>query len=259
MTQSTFNQVLTADTRESNMQSIFNFGGGAVLVAFLVALLDTCLTFIPSAITPDPGKGTAVDWFTFLQRNWFLGVRGLGLFNVIGSVLLVLVFVVLYAAISQGANDRQSNKVHAALAVILLGIGTTIYIANNPALPMLQLSSHYTSAATEAERSLLAGSGQALLVRGEDFTPGAFPGFVLNEVANLLMVLVMLRSGLFSKLTVWSGILGFSCLLIFTIWSTFVPVFYAAAMMVAMVGGLLSMIWYILVARRFFQLGRSIS
>jgi uncharacterized membrane protein len=69
----------------------------------------------------------------------------------------------------------------------------------------------------------------------------------------------MLRSKLFSKLTVWSGMLGFICLMVFTIWSTFVLVFYAAAMMVVMVGGLLSLVWFILVARRLFKLGQGVA
>ena len=257
MAQLTLTQIMAVETRESNSNGIYKIGGVSVLIAFLVALVDTCLSFVPAGITPDPGKGTAIDWFTLLQKDWFLGVRGLGLFNMIGSVLMVLVFIALYTAISQAATRRQANRVYAALAVIFLGIGATIYIANNPALPMLQLSSQYTSAATEAERIQLSGSGQALLARAEDFTPGAFPGFFFNEAAGILMGLVMLRSGLFGKLTGWVGLLGFTCLLIFTIWATFVPVFYDAAMTAAIVGGLLSMAWYILVARRFFQLGRS--
>jgi hypothetical protein len=211
----------------------------------------------PAGITPDPGQGTALDWFTLLQKDWFLGVRGLGLLNIIGSVLMVLVFVALYTAISQAATHRPANRVYAALAVIFLGIGATIYIANNPAFAMLHLSDQYMTAASEAEKILRVTSAQTLLARAEDFTPGSFPGFFFNEAAGILMVVVMLRSGLFSKLTGWSGMLGFLCLLVFTSWSTFVPVFYDAAMMLAMVGGLLIAVWQILVARRLFQLVRS--
>jgi len=259
MAQLTLNQVMAAETQESSPNGIYKIGGVAILMAFLVALLDTCLTFLPAATTPDPGKGTAIDWCVLLQKDWFLGVRGLGLINIVGSVLLFLVFVALYTAISEVAPHPPANKVYAALAVILLGVGSTIYIANNPALPMLELSHQYSSAVTEVDRNLLVISGQALLVRGEDFTPGAFPGFFFNEAAGILMGWVMLRCGLFSKLTVWSGVLAFTCLLIFTIWSTFVPVFYAAAMMIAMAGGLLSMVWNILVARQLFKLGRGSS
>ncbi len=70
------------------------------------------------------------------------------------------------------------------------------------------------------------------------------------------MALVMLRGGVFSRLTAWAGIVGFVFLFVFTVWATFVPVFYGAAMMAALVGGVSSMLWDILVARRLFQLGR---
>jgi hypothetical protein len=256
MSESTLTHVMVSEIHDPTRYKVYQFGGAAILLACLVTLLDTSLSFLPVGLTPDPGKGTAVDWFTLLQKDWFLGVRGLGFFNIIGSILMAPVFVVLYTAIRQGAVHRQPSRIYAALAVILLGIGATLYIVNNPAFPMLRLSDQYTAAASEADKASLAAAGQAILAQSEDFTPGSFPGFLFNEVAGILMAAAMLRSGLFSKLTVWSGMLGFTCLLIFTIWATFVPVFYDAAMMIAVVGGLLNMTWFILVACRLFRLGR---
>ena len=52
-----------------------------------------------------------------------------------------------------------------------------------------------------------------------------------------------------------TGILGGLFLTVFTIWSTFIPVYFEAAMIVAMLGGLASIVWYVLTARRLFQLG----
>ena len=40
--------------------------------------------------------------------------------------------------------------------------------------------------------------------------------------------------------------------------ATFVPGFYGGAMVFAMVGGLCSVAWYMLIARRLFQFGRDI-
>ena len=80
----------------------------------------------------------------------------------------------------------------------------------------------------------------------------------VDQVAGIVISIVMLRSKVFSKATAYAGILGFGLLLIFEICSSFVPAL-DLAMIFAMGGGLLSMAWYILVARRLFQLGQGIS
>jgi hypothetical protein len=120
---------------------------------------------------------------------------------------------------------------------------------------MLELSRHYAAATTDAQRSMLAAAGEAMLSVGQSHTPGTFIGFLLSEVAGIAISLVMLRSGTFGNATACAGILGFALLLGFEICSSFVPASFDVAMIVAMVGGLLSMAWYILIAKRLFQLG----
>jgi hypothetical protein len=134
-------------------------------------------------------------------------------------------------------------------------IGVATFLATNRALPMLELSRHYAAATTDAQRSMLAAAGQAMLSVGQSHTPGTFIGFLLSEVAGIAISLVMLRSGTFGNATACAGILGFALLLGFEICSSFVPASFDVAMIVAMVGGLLSMAWYILIAKRLFQLG----
>jgi hypothetical protein len=97
------------------------------------------------------------------------------------------------------------------------------------------------------------------LARGEDFTPGAFTGFLLAEAATFVMSLVMLRGGHFSKATAYAGALGGLFLTIFTVWATFIPFLFEVSMAVAMIGGLASIVWYILIARGLFQLGQGVS
>ncbi len=66
----------------------------------------------------------------------------------------------------------------------------------------------------------------------------------------------MLPGTVFSKATAYVGILGYGCLFVFEICKSFVPAFDNVALMVAMVGGLLSLAWFILVAVRLNQIGR---
>jgi hypothetical protein len=121
---------------------------------------------------------------------------------------------------------------------------------------MLSLSQQYAAALTDAQRSQLEAAGQAMLAVGESHSPGTFLAFALTETAGLLISLAMLRSGTFGKSTAYAGILGFIALLGFDICSAFVPTLFDVAMLFAMVGGISSMIWYGLIARRLFQFAR---
>jgi hypothetical protein len=103
---------------------------------------------------------------------------------------------------------------------------------------------------------VLAAAGQAMLSVGQSHSPGTFLGFFLSEIAGLAMSVVMLRGKIFGKATAFAGILGFAFFCIFEICSSFVPALFDVAMVFAMGGGLLSMAWYVLIARRLFQLGQ---
>lgn len=237
------------ETASSKQTSLYKLGGTAALLAVLIALTDIALTFFPAGAEP-PGTMTAIDWFRLFQDNWFFGLRNLGLLpNILTLVLLIPLFLALYMV------HRYSNSAFGGLALILALVGTAIYLSNNAAFPMLALSAKYAAATTEAQRTLLAAAGEAILARGEDFTPGAFTGFLLVEIAGAAISLVMLRGGIFSKATAYTGILGGAFMSIFTIWSTFIPVLFEVAMILAILGGLCYIAWYLLTARKLFQLG----
>ena len=117
------------------------------------------------------------------------------------------------------------------------------------------LSSQYAAATTEAQRSIIEAAGQAMLSVGKSHTPGTFLGFFLVEEAGVMMAFVMLHSKIFSKVSAYAGMLGLGMLLIFEFSASFIAGLDAVALTLAMLGGLLSMAWYILIARRLFQLG----
>jgi hypothetical protein len=237
---------------ETSWKSLYKVAGISALLAVLVALTDICLTFLPAG-AEQPGTMTAVDWFELFRQNWFFGLRNLGLFpNILTLSLLIPVFLALYGV------HRHVNPAYAVLAVMLSLIGTAIYLSNNAAFPMLALSGKY-AATTEAEKSLLAAAGEAILAHGEDFTPGAFAGFLFGEIAIVTISLVMLRGRIFGKAAAYAGILGGLLLTIFTIWSTFVPVLFQVSMLLAMLGGISSIVWYILTARTLFRLSKPAS
>ncbi len=233
----------------TSWRALDRIGAAAALLAAGFTLLDVVIANLAGSAIPEPGKGTVYAWFQLFQSHAFLGLYGLGLLNLIYTSLTIPLFLALFGA------HRQISPAAAGLALLLFAIGTAMYLAHNAALPMLHISQQY-AAAPEAEKALLAAAGQTLLARGEDFAPGAFLGFAFIETANLLMALVMLRGGVFSRLNGWLGLAGFACLAVFTLWATFIPRAYTAALILGMVGGLLSLAWFVLTARRLFQLSR---
>jgi hypothetical protein len=242
------NQVAGPETEDSRWQGLYQVGGTAALLVVLVALAEIAITFLPGGNTPSE---TVFDWFALFQTNPFMGLRNLGLLNIAMTLLGIPVMFALYAA------HRRANPAGAALAVIVSLIGVAVFLATNRAFPMLDLSRQYAAAATDAQRAVIAAAGQAMLSVGQSHTPGTFLGFFLAEVAGSAISVVMLRAGVFGKATAWAGMLAFTFMLIFEVCASFVTGLSGVAMVFAMIGGLLSMAWYLLMARRFFQLGRS--
>jgi hypothetical protein len=222
-------------------------GGAAALLVVLTALVEIGLTFLPGGYATTE---TVTDWFTLLQNDWFMGLRNLGLLNILMTAFGVPTLFAIYTA------HRPVDHTFAALAVTISFIGVAVFYATNRAFPMLDLSIRYSAANTESERAVLVSAGQALLSVGQSHTPGTFLGFFLSEVGGILLSLVMLRGRVFSHAAAYAGIAGFGLFLVFEILSSFVPSLRSVALIVAMGGGLANMAWYILMARRLFQLGQ---
>jgi len=230
---------------------IYKVGGMAAIGAVLVGLAEIIITFLPGGNTT---QKTVIDWFMLFQTNCFMGLRDLGLLNMFLNTLAILSYYALYAAHREGRY-----RLDATLAMIVAFLGIGIFFATNRAFPMLALSTQYAAATTDAQRTMLEAAGQSMLSVGQSHTPGTFLAFFFTETAGVLISIVMLYSRVFNKATAYAGILGFGMLLIFEFFSSFVTGLSAVAMTLAMFGGLLSMAWYIMIARTLFQLGRTVS
>ena len=247
MPKTTIAQIADSGTLESNWKSLYRIGGAAALGTVLVGVAEIGITILPGG----NGAYEAVfDWFTLFQNNCFMGLRNLGLLNILFTALGIPTFFALYGA------HRRTSQTLAALAMIISFVGVAVFYATNRAFAMLDLSHQYALATTEAQKAILAAAGQAMLSVGKSHTPGTFMAFFLSESAGILMSLVMLRDKIFSNANAYAGILGFTFLLIFEIITSFVPVLQSLAMILAMLGGILSMVWDILLARKLFQLAK---
>lgn len=235
-------------TPDSSWRNLYKLGGIAALGTVLVGLVEIGITFMPGGNT---SKITVIDWFTHFQNNPFMGLRDLGLLNLFFYILDIPIFFALFIA------HRKSSQTLAPLSMIVSFIGVAVFYATNRAFAMLDLSNQFALATSDAQRSILAAAGQALLSVGQSHTPGTFIAFFLSESASLLVSVVMLRGKLFSKANVYVGFIGFTCMLIFEVCASFVPALEGVVMILAMAGGILSLVWEVLVGRRLFQLSRT--
>ncbi|TAL67476.1 MAG: DUF4386 family protein [Bacteroidetes bacterium] len=236
---------------EKQLKSIYLSGGIFAIIFLAGTILDIIIGSIVGADLNMLPKN-AVERFTQFNNNVWLGLYNLDFLNLITSLIMFPIFFTLFTA------HNHLNPVYSKLAMLVFLIGTTFFIVNNAALPMLDLSHQY-SAATDSDKLLIASAGEALLAKGAHSSPGIFPGFALISISEILISFVMLSAGIFSKATSYIGITGNSLLLLYVIFVTFIPGMKSSAMLLAMPGGLLSMVWIVMFTARLFQLRSSIS
>jgi hypothetical protein len=239
---------IKTQNEDFHCKSLYKLGGAAALLIVLTGLAEIAITFLPGGYTVSE---TVMDWFTLLQNHWFLGLRNLGLLNIIMITLGIPMFFALYF------SHRNVNLTYAALAMIIAFLGDAVFYATNRAFPMLDLSIRYAVATTPAQRAVIEAAGQAMLSVGQSHTPGTFLAFFLSELGGIAISLVMLQGKVFNKAAAYMGIIGFGFLLLFDILSSFVPSLHDVILLLAMIGGISSMVWYILIAHRLFQLARN--
>lgn len=234
---------------ERQWKSVYIVGGVAAILSLVAVVADIVIGSSTGGNLSQLPQ-TAVERFSQFQQNAWLGLYNLDLLNTVNQLISIPVYFALYAAL------RKTNKPYALLALIIFLLGTAIFVSNNTALPMLELSRKY-ALADETQKSLLAAAGEAMLVRGEHGSLGVFFSFLLPTLSALVFSLVMVQGKVFSKASAYIGILGNTSMLIYVVLVTFAPTVKDMAMAFAMPGGLLLLVWMILFTIRLFRLGIS--
>ena len=245
------NQVTRAETTGSAWKGLYRVGGAAILIAVLLFRRNfgAEITLFSEYTVPD----TAINWFTLLQSNKLLGLAYFEIFDIINYALVGLMFLALYGAL------RRANQSAMVIATAFGFVGIAVYFASNQVFSMLTLSDRYAAATTDAQRSMFLAAGEALLAI---YNPGAiyqgagiYLSLFLVLLAGLIISIVMLRSSIFSKATAYVGILANGFGLGYFIALAFAPAILALP---PVISAPFRLIWYILIARRLFQLGSGV-
>jgi len=239
---------LSEENMEKQWKSIYTLGGIVTIIALTGVLLDLIIGNINGGNLLTLPQ-TSIDRFAQFHDSTFLGLYNLDLLNIIVQMILIPAYFALYAV------HRNVNKAYSLLALVVFLFGSVIMVANNTALPMLELSNKYYSATIESQKAFYAAAGEAMLAQGAHGSPGIFLGFFIPNIANLIMSFVMLKGTIFSKLNSWFGIVGSVLMLLYLILVNFGTGVESMATAFAMPGGLLLMTWMIMFTIRLFKLG----
>ena len=209
-------------------------------VAGVAALISVLLLLVTIAVyTFSPPPSTVLGSFQQFQSNRLVGLIDLDLVMLVDSILMIPIFLALYVAL------RRASESFMALGTTLGLVGISVYLTTNPCFSMLSLSDQYAAATTEAQRAMIVAAGEAMLTT---WTGTAFDvSYVLGGIAGLIVAGVMLRSGVFGKGTAYVGIVLNALMLV-------PPTVGTIGLILSFLSLIPLAIWWVLVARRLFQL-----
>ncbi len=238
------NQVTDTETAAPNYRTLYKLGGVA---AWIVAVL-TLVEIVFFTFYPQPS--TVSEWFMLFQRNKIIGFLDFWGLEVLMYAMFVLVFLALFFVL----RKTSQTPMVIALTFALLGIG--IFFATNNPFSMLSLSNQYANATTAEERSSVLAAGQAILANTNQRAVGGFNmGLFLVYTAGLIVSSVMFQSKSFSRPTAYVGVLAYALSLADYLREA-LTTSVIITLLVILPGALLSVIWFAMVGRRLYQLGR---
>jgi len=239
MSQIKQNQLTNVEPVDSSWKWLYKIAGIAAL-AIVVLIPIQSFIFITY-----PPPSTVIDYFTLFQNNKILGLLDLDLLLTVNNLLLILIYLALYAAL------RRANESFMAIALTIGLVGIVLYLVSREAtFTMLSIGDQYAAATTDAQRSVFLAAGQVMLTI---YNGTAFDiSYILGGIVLLIISGVMLRSNIFSTVTAYVGILMGVLMLV-------PPTVGTIGLLLSLISLVPTAIWLILVARRLFQLGRGVS
>jgi hypothetical protein len=220
-------------------KDLYKMAGIAAIVSELVILLGIVTYFIwPYS----PGINTTESIFLLLQSDPFGGMVSLDLFLFVGNLFSIFLFLALFVSL------KHVNESFALIALAVGVIGLVLLIPSRPIFELFFLSGRYAAATTEAAKNQYLAAGDALLALFDG--TGWFMNTLLGALSLLVSSLLMLRSKIYSKTTAFAGIITN-----LVVCGFFIPVLGKFLLFLSLPG---YMIWYFLLAKRFFHWGRNV-
>jgi hypothetical protein len=237
-------QIIEAPAAPADAPPIGLYRGAAV--AAFVQLACT-LTTITVVFTLGGEPTTAEEYFTVLQQDRLVGLLRMDFASLINVTLYPVIAFGAYAAL------RRVNALYAALATALVFLGVAMSLATHSAFSVLALSDQYALATTELQRSQLLTAGAAVIATDWWHSTGGLLAGIFMQGGIVLLSWVMLRSTAFGKLTAYAGMISNGLDWLHIGVGLVLP---GVAAGLLMIGGLVYLVWFPLLGRDLWRLGR---
>lgn len=232
------NAVSHKKTVDSTWKPLYRVGGYAPWVMIGFILIQILVMF-----SGEPFPASVEDWFSLFQRNLVLGLLYFNALDIFTITLLGLVLLALCAAL------RHGNESAAAIAAFLTVLGTAVFVTPRAEIlaVALSLTREYAAAADAVKAEILA-AGRGVFAMGQPTLQTT--GFLFIAAAAVILSAVMLRGGVFGKVTAVTGILAG----ILSVADFFIAIFAPVpANALLMIGILVWVVWWILISRQLLQ------
>lgn len=148
-----------------------------------------------------PPPETTIGFIDLFHKSRIIGLLSLDFLYYINNLLLVLVYLGLFASLRK--NDFANMLI--AVTIGLIGIG--VYYASSVGFEMLSVSNQYYSTESIEIKQQLLAVGQGLIARYKGTAFDVY--YVLNAITLLLISKTMFKFKTFSKATaIWGLIAG---------------------------------------------------
>jgi hypothetical protein len=231
VSQSESDRAVGAQAGDSRWRSLYRIGAVAAVISVVVIPLSIAAFFV-WPLWPD-------NTLAVIQQDWLAGLMGLDFTYLFSNLFAIPFFLVLYVTL------KEVDEGWALTALVLGLLGLVCLVPSRPIPEMFALSDQYAAATTEAERAIYQANGEAMLTHFHGMAYHAH--YILGSASLLISSTLMLRSATFSKSTAYVGIVTN-----IVVFGLYVPEIGVWISMLSVAGYL---IWYILIARRLFQLG----
>ena len=222
---------------DPHWKDLYKMAGAAAIVSEVVILLGIVTYFIfPYA----PGIKSTESILLLLKSNPLGGLISLDLFLFVGNLFSILLFVALYVSLKPG------NESYALVALAVGLIGVVLLIPSRPLVELAALSAQYAAAPSAAAKAQYLATGDALLAAFNG--TGWFMNTLLGGISLLASSILILRGKIYSRATAIVGIITNAAVCGF-----FIPGLGTILLFLSLPG---YMIWYFLLAKRFFQMGK---
>jgi hypothetical protein len=235
MSQPELDHAANAQPGDGRWQGLYRIGAVAALISVVIIPITIVAFFIWPPF-PD-------DILDVIQESWLAGLMSLDFMYLLGNAFAVPFFLVLYVTL------KEVDESWALIALILGLLGLVCLVSARPIPEMFALSDQYAAATTDAERAIYQAAGEAILAL---FYGMAYHvHYILGSASLLISSFLMLRSDTFGRATAYVGVVTN-----IVVFGLYVPEVGAYISILSVVG---YVIWYILIARRLYQLGWGVS